>query len=88
MKLWNLLLQFHTIEEGAKHRGKDHYFQHRQLTYPTKVKWNYRGQPQPIGGKQISPKTVLEDEEGAVIVEGVIGADFDCRRREGDLHRT
>ncbi len=39
-------------------------------------------------GCQNLAKTALVDEEGAAVVEGVIGADFDCRRREGDLHRT
>ncbi len=49
-----------------------------------KVRRNYLRQPQPTGGYQILAKTVLLDEERAVVVGGVIGTASACRWREGD----
>ncbi len=76
--------KFTQLKTGPSIEERIVIFDTDSLSFWTKVKRNYRRQPQPTGGYQILAKTVLLDEERAVVVGGVIGTASACRWREGD----
>ncbi len=82
------LCKFTQLMTGLSIEERIVIFNTDSLTFWKKVKRNYLRQPQPTGGYQILAKTVLVDEERAVVVGGVIGTASACRWREGDSRGT